>query len=116
LAPRLFSKTQAAGSGPTAMLVNVIVDPAKTGPNTVHVYTQNPNGSDLPVRGMSADFYMAAQNLKIPANLTRAGSNHFLTNGLLITTPGKWQFVLHVTRVIQGELEDTATVVNVPVR
>jgi copper transport protein len=116
LAPRLFSTTQAAGSGPQAMLANVIVDPAKSGLNTVHVYTQNPNGTDLPIRGMTGDFFLPAQNLKVPANLTRAGANHYLVTGLPITSAGKWQLVLHVTRVIDGEPRDTAVVVKVPIR
>jgi copper transport protein len=116
LTPALFSKTVPAGSGPQAMLVNVIVDPAKNGVNAVHVYTQNPNGTDLTVRSMTGDFYLQAQKLRVPANLTKAGPNHYLTNSLLLTAPGTWQFVLHVGRVLDGQLRDTAAVVNVPIR
>ncbi len=114
LTPRLFSKTVPAGSGQQAMLVNVIVDPAKNGVNIVHVYTQNPNGTDLSVRTMTGDFYLGST--RVPANLTKAGPNHYLNNAVLLTSPGKWQFALHIGRVFDGEIRDTAAVVDVPIR
>ena len=63
---------------------------------------------------MSATLTLKSQNINaLPANLTRGGSNHFLVTGLPILPAGKWTMTLHVVR---GGLNDTATVIQIPIR
>jgi copper transport protein len=112
LTPGLFSTNVTAGSPP--MRISVTVDPAKAGPNTIHIYTENTQGESLPVRDMSATLTLKSKNIHaLPANLTRGGSNHFLVTGLQILPAGKWTMTLHVVRV---GLNDTATVITIPIR
>jgi copper transport protein len=111
LTPGIFSKDVIAGS--PAMRISVSVDPAKAGPNTIHVYTETPSGESLTVRDISATLTLASQNIHaLPANLTRGGPNHFLVTGLPILPAGKWTMTLHVVR--RG-LNDTATVITIPI-
>jgi copper transport protein len=111
LTPGIFSTNVTAGSPP--MRISVTVDPAKAGPNTIHVYTENTSGESLPVRDMSATLTLKSQNIQaLPANLTRGGANHFLVQGLPILPAGKWTMTLHVVRV---GLNDTATVITIPI-
>jgi copper transport protein len=112
LTPGIFSTNVTAGSPP--MRISVTVDPAKAGPNTIHIYTENTSGESLPVRDMSATLTLKSQNIQaLPANLTRGGANHFLVQGLPILPAGKWTMTLHVVRV---GLNDTATVITIPIR
>jgi copper transport protein len=115
LAPKLFSGSVSAGSGPTAMIIEVTVDPARTGLNEIHIYTLTPKGADLAVRGMSAKLETTDGTNTVPANLVRAGPNHFLTNGATITVKGKYQMLVEVTQVINGEAVDTAGVLKIPI-
>jgi copper transport protein len=115
LAPSLFSATVSAGTGPGALSVNVIVDPARVGVNAIHVYTLTPKGADLTVRDISAKLVNRA-GTSVPANLVRAGPNHFLTNGASITERGEYQMLVQVLQVIDGRLIDTPAVFNVPIR
>lgn len=116
LAPKLFSGTVNAGTGASAMTINVTIDPARVGLNTIHVYTLTPKGEDLSIRDMSAKLVSTDRSTTVPANLVRAGPNHFLTNGATIPTAGKYQMLVQVLQVLDGRLVDTAGVLNVPIR
>jgi copper transport protein len=112
LTPGIFSKNVVAGSPP--MRISVTVDPAKAGPNTIHIYTENTQGESETVRDMTATLSLDSKNIHgLPANLTRGGANHFLVTGLPILPAGKWTMTLHVVR---GGLNDTATVITIPIR
>ncbi len=113
LTPKLFSGSVSAGSGPTAMTIQATVDPAHVGLNEIHVYTLTPKGADLSVRGMSAK--LVDGTTSVPAGLQRAGANHFLTNSAAIPIAGKYQMLIEVEQVIDGQLRDTAAVMTVPV-
>jgi len=113
LTPKLFSGSANVGSGPTAMTVQATVDPARVGLNEIHVYTLTPKGADLSVRDISAK--LVDGNTSVPAGLTRAGANHFLTNSAAITTPGTYQMLIEVGQIINGQLVDTAAVMDVPI-
>jgi copper transport protein len=115
LAPKLFSQTVSAGTGQSALSLTVTIDPARVGVNTIHVYTLTTKGADLTVRNISAKLVNRA-GTSVPADLTRAGPNHFLTNGATITTPGKYQMLVQVLQVLDGRLVDTPAVLNVPIR
>jgi copper transport protein len=114
VAPKLFSGSIKAGTGTNEMLINVTVDPARAGLNTIHVYTLKPDGTDLVIRNISGDLSLGAKGIEqFPANLRRAGGNHFLVDNLPITITGKWKLVIHVLR---GGFSDTAAVFDVPIR
>lgn len=114
IAPKLFSGSVKAGTGTDAMQINVIVDPARAGLNTIHVYTLKPDGTDLVIRNISGDLSLPAKGIsKLPANLRRGGGNHFLVANLPITITGTWKLVIHVLR---GGFSDTAAVFDVPIR
>jgi copper transport protein len=112
LAPRLYSTEVKAGTPP--MLIDVTVDPAKAGPNTIHVYTLTPAGANLTIRRITATMSLPSKNiLSMPTDLQKAGPNHYLVNDLQIPIPGKWRMTIHVLR--RG-LNDTAAVIEVPIR
>jgi copper transport protein len=114
LAPGLFSGSVNAGSGESAMTINVTVDPARVGLNEIHVYTLTQKGADLSVRSMSAKL-VSADGTEVPANLVRAGPNHFLTNSATIPASGKYQMLVEVVQIIDGRQVPTAGVLTVPI-
>ena len=116
LAPKLFAGTVSAGTGASAMTINVTIDPARVGLNTIHVYTLTPKGADLSIRDMSAKLVSADGSTSVPANLVRGGPNHFLTNSATIPAAGKYQMLIQVLQVIDGRLIDTPGVLKVPIR
>jgi copper transport protein len=116
LTPKLFSGSVAAGSGDSAMTITVTIDPARVGLNTIHVYTLTPKGADLNVRDMSAKLVSTDGTTSVPANLVRAGPNHFLTNDATITVPGTYKMEVQVLQVKDGLLIPSAGVLTVPIR
>ena len=115
LAPKLFSGSVAAGTGSSSMIIEVTVDPARTGQNEIHVYTLTPKGADLAIRNMSGKFESADGSTTVPANLVRAGPNHFLTANATFVSSGKYKMLINVDQLIDGNLVDTAAVLNVPI-
>src|SRR4029079_5966007 len=107
VAPKLYSGSVSAGTGESAMTINVTIDPERVGLNTIHVYTLTPKGEDLSIRDTSAKLVSADRSTSVPANLVRAGPNHFLTNGATIPTAGKYQMLIQVLQVRDGGLIDT---------
>lgn len=112
LTPRLFSGSTIAGNG--AMTIEVTVDPARVGLNQIHVYTLTSKGATLPIRGISAKLVLGA--LSVPAGLVKAGPNHYLTNSAAIPTRGRYQMLIEVEQILNGQLIDTAGVLTVPIR
>jgi copper transport protein len=114
LTPGLFSGSVSTGSGQSAMTIQVTVSPARVGVNEVHVYTLTPKGADLSVRDISAKF-VAADGTTVPANLLRGGPNHYLSSKATFTNAGKYQMLIEVLQIIDGNLVSTAGVLNVPI-
>jgi copper transport protein len=114
LTPGLFAGSVSAGSGQSAMTIQVTVDPARVGLNEVHVYTLTPKGANLTVRDISAKFVLG--DTSVPANLVRGGPNHYLSSNATFTTPGKYQMLVEVLQIIDGNQVPTAGVLNVPIR
>ncbi len=113
LAPKLFSGSVSAGSGASAMTIQVTVDPARVGLNQIHIYTLTPKGANLNVRNITAK--LVDGNTSVPANLEKAGPNHYLTNSAAIPTKGTYQMLVEVEQSIDGRVVDTAGVLNVPI-
>lgn len=90
----LFSDTVEIESGS----VNVVIDPARTGSITLHVYILDDNGRpDDSVQGVSVSLVQPELDIgPLDHDLDHAGPGHFLTNDTLFTVPGKWKVTFHV--------------------
>jgi copper transport protein len=115
LTPNLFAGSVNAGSGPTAMTIQVTIEPARVGVNEVHVYTLTPKGADLPVRQMTAKFVSTDGTTTVPADLVRGGPNHYLSSTATFTAAGRYQMLVEVTQIIDGNQVATPGVFNVPI-
>jgi copper transport protein len=115
LTPKLYSATASAGSGESAMQVTVTLDPARVGLNELHVYTLTPKGADLTVRDISAKL-VSSDGTSVPANLVRAGPNHFVSNSVTVPAAGKYQMLVSVLQIKDGRVVPTAAVFGVPIR
>jgi copper transport protein len=115
LTPRLYSATASAGSGKTAMTISATVDPARVGLNEIHVYTLTPKGADLTVRDITAKL-VSADGTSVPANLVRAGPNHFLSTDATIPASGKYRMLVEVTQIVDERAVVSAAVFDVPIR
>jgi copper transport protein len=115
LTPNLFAGSVNAGSGSSAMTIQVTIEPARVGVNEVHVYTLTPKGADLPVRDVSAKFVSVDGTTSVPANLVKGGPNHYLSNNATFTASGRYQMLIQVLQIIDGNLVDTAGVIKVPI-
>jgi hypothetical protein len=65
---------------------------------------------------MSAKLVSADGSTSVPANLVRAGQNHFLTDDATITVAGTYKMAVQVLQVEDGRLIDTAGVFTVRIR
>ena len=94
--------------------LNYIVEPAKTGPNTIHLYFFKPNGfpasiddaklsATLPSRGLGP--------LRIP--LQRIVPSHYTTSSGVFPEPGDWQATVEVRK---GAFNSYTQTVTVPIR
>jgi copper transport protein len=95
------------------MLVDVIVDPAKAGPVTIHVYTLTPSGSTQYIVDATAQVSLPSKGIApIDVPLKRAGPAHFQANDFTIPFSGQW---LLVVRAYKTEIDETAvqTLVNI---
>jgi copper transport protein len=113
LTPKLFSGSVSVGTGAGAMTIEATVDPARVGLNQIHVYTLTPKGADLAVRSISAK--LVDGTTSVPAGLVKGGANHWLTNSAAIPTPGDYQMLIEVVRIVDGNIVSTAGVLKVPV-
>ena len=93
--------------------LNFVVDPAKTGPNQIHLYLLDRNGQ----QGKAAEARVIAT---LPsANVgplrfqgTLAGPGHFLVQGAQLPFPGKWTLRLEVRR---GKFDLYTKTLEVPI-
>jgi hypothetical protein len=51
----------------------------------------------------------------VPADLVRGGPNHYLSSTATFTTTGKYQMLVEVLQVMNGNLDSTAGELNVPI-
>jgi copper transport protein len=95
--------------------LNYIVEPAKTGPNTIHLYFFKPK-SGFPARVDDAKLSatLPRRNLgpvRIP--LTRIVPSHYTTSAGVFPQPGDWQVTVEVRR---GAFQSFTQTVTVPIR
>ena len=94
------------------VMVQLVVEPARTGTNDLHLYTFDPDtGAQLGVDAAEA----TAAGPGIPArriDLVPISSSHLTSTGASLTSPGTW--TIDVTVVRAGT--PTTTTFEVPIR
>lgn len=71
-------------------------DPARTGTDTVHLYTLGPNGAQEQVLEVRASFSLTVQSLgPLPVTLHNAGAGH-LMGGVTVPVSGMWQLTVTI--------------------
>jgi copper transport protein len=71
--------------------LDVLVDPAQVGANSVHLTATNDDGSPLELRGMSVEFALPEQDLgPLLAKGRELSPGHFVVEGNQLSIPGEW--------------------------
>ena len=95
--------------------VNYIVEPAKTGPNTIHLYFFKPkSGFPASVDDARLTATLPDRNLgplRIP--LQRIVPSHYTTSSGVFPEPGDWQVAMEVRK---GAFNSYSQTVTVPIR
>ena len=95
--------------------LNYIVEPAKTGQNTIHLYFfQQGTGFPASVDAVKLSATLPSQNigpLRIP--LTKIVPSHYTTSAAVFPQPGDWQVTIEARR---GQFEALTQTVTVPIR
>jgi copper transport protein len=96
--------------------VQVVVAPAKAGPNQIHLYTYDPSGRPADVAvSVTLDLALpAAQIGPLERVAERAGPAHYQVNGDDLAVGGRWELTIHVrvdrfTEVTETVLVDVAS-------
>ncbi len=107
----LFSASVQLGDGS----VNLIIDPARTGPTELHLYILDAHGRpDDHEQSAEVDLTQPKLGIgPITRSLHRAGPGHFLTSGTMFTVPGTWTVTF---RIRVDEFTERSAVVHVKVR
>jgi len=109
-APKLFNTFAPLGD----IELNMTVEPARTGPNVIHVYTYKESGQPAPTAAMKLSATLPSQNLgplRIP--LQRIGPFHYTVSGATFPQPGDWQMRIEARR---GQFESLNQTITVPIR
>ena len=115
------AKAQVAPTGPFATTthvgpfeLNLVVDPARAGPNQIHLYLLDRSGRPAPV----AEARIAASlpsagigPIRVAAN--EAGPGHYIAPGAVLAIPGDWRVTVTVRR---GEFDEWQRTTTTPIR
>jgi copper transport protein len=96
------------------VLVDVTVDPAKTGPAALHFYSLSPQGSQQDVQDMTATLTLPSQDvgpLTIP--LTRAGPGHFSAYNFDIPLRGQWKLEV---KALLSDIDEATVSATIPIK
>ena len=94
--------------------VNYTIEPAKAGPNEIHLYFFQPTGPPANVDDAKLSATLPSQGLgpiRIP--LQRIVPSHYTTPAGVFPQPGEWQVLIEARR---GEFEALTQTVTVPIR
>lgn len=88
----LYSGTAALGSGS----VNIVIQPAHTGPSEMHVYLLDAQGRpDDHQESVTVEMTQSELGIgPFDRALTKAGPGHYQLSGTLFTVPGSWRLVV----------------------
>ncbi|SOE01618.1 copper resistance CopC/CopD family protein [Blastococcus haudaquaticus] len=85
-----------ASSGPSGS-VQVSVDPARPGPNTLHVYLFDDTGRPTQPAGITVSLTESAQEIgPLDVELAPAGPGHYVSDGMTIPGAGTWTLAISV--------------------
>ncbi len=89
-----FAAEVHAGPG---VLVDVIVDPTRAGPVSIHLYTLSPDGAQIDVPEVDATFSLPSAGINdLTVPLQKAGPGHYLAYGFDIPLRGTWKLHMSV--------------------
>ncbi len=107
-----FSTEVHAGPG---ILLDIDIEPAKTGPVAIHAYTLTKDGAQQAVLALDATIELDSAGIApIPVPLLRAGPAHFAAYGFDIPIQGTW--TLRVDVQLDKFTEVAADPINVKIR
>jgi copper transport protein len=100
------------GIGPYEL--NVIVDPARAGPNALHLYLLSRSGQPAQVAEAKVSASLPGQGIG-PLRLAAqpAGPGHYIVSGAPLAIPGQWRLGFTVRR---GEFDEWIKTIDVPIR
>jgi copper transport protein len=79
------------------VLVDVIVDPTRAGPVSIHLYTLSPDGAQIDVPEVDATFSLPSAGINdLTVPLQKAGPGHYLAYGFDIPLRGTWKLRMSV--------------------
>ena len=108
--PKLFNTTVPLGN----LELNMTIEPARTGPNVIHIYTFTQRGVPAPTAAAKLSATLPGKNLgplRIP--LQRIGPFHYTVSGATFPYAGDWQLTIEARR---GEFEALTQTITVPIR
>ena len=108
--PKLISDTVPIGN----LEVNYTIEPAKTGPNVIHLYFFRPTGEPANVDEAKMSATLPSENLgPIAIPLQKIVPSHYTTPAGVFPQAGEWQVLIEARR---GEFEALTQTVTVPIR
>jgi copper transport protein len=99
------------GSG---LSFEIIMVPARSGPNELHITIVKPDGTLANVLGLEADLSDPSKGISpIKVTLIRLGPGHYTSNALTIPFSGKWQLEM---KALVTQIDEVDVTTTVPVR
>jgi copper transport protein len=96
------------------VLVDVTVDPAKTGPSALHFYTLSPQGAVQEVQDLTASLTLPSRDVgPLAVPVQRAGPGHFVASGFNIPLSGRWTLEV---KVLLSDIDEATVSGAVPVK
>jgi copper transport protein len=108
--PKLFNTTAPLGN----LELNMTIEPARTGPNVIHIYTFTQRGVPAPTAAMKLSATLSGKTLgplRIP--LQRIGPFHYTVSGQTFPYAGDWRFTIEARR---GQFQALTQSISVPIR
>jgi copper transport protein len=115
------ARAQVARTGPFATTthvgpfeLNLVVDPARAGPNQIHLYLLDRSGRPAPVAEARIAAALPSAGIgpiKVAAN--EAGPGHYIAPGAVLAIPGDWRVTVTVRR---GEFDEWQRTTTTPIR
>jgi copper transport protein len=108
--PKFFSTIAPVGN----LEANLTVEPARTGPNLIHLYFYKQNGFPANTADARLSASLPSANLgplRIP--LQRIVPSHYTISGAVFPQPGDWQVTIEARR---GQFESITQTITVPIR
>lgn len=111
----VYSATAQLGTPADRSSANLVIDPARTGPSTLHLYLLDEHGRpDDDEKSVEVQLTQSELGIgPIDKELHRAGPGHFLVDGTLFTVPGEWTVTI---RVRVDEFTEHAAELKVKIR